>query len=64
MIKILKPGTLKTVSCENCGALLQYGGEDIIKEDKPIDLLISPAYIYKYIYCPQCKKKVTLEATR
>ena len=63
MIKVLKPGTLKTVSCENCGALLQYSGEDIIKEDKP-NLPISLTYVHKYIYCPQCKKKVILEATR
>lgn len=63
MIKVLKPGTLKTVSCGNCGALLQYEGEDIIQENRP-NLLISSTYIHKYIYCPQCKKKVTLEATR
>ena len=62
MIKILREGNKKQVECNDCGALLQYEGEDIHCEE----IYTSPMKYYnrRYITCPQCKNKIILEATR
>ena len=33
MIKILKPGTKKEVTCDKCGALLSYDENEDVKEE-------------------------------
>lgn len=33
MIKILKPGTKKEVTCDKCGALLSYDENEDLKEE-------------------------------
>jgi uncharacterized protein YlaI len=62
MIKVLKKGTRKQIKCDNCGALLQYEEEDIITKHVIEDLRLN-AYI-KYIVCPECRKRIHMEATR
>ena len=62
MIKIIKPGTITELRCYKCGCLFSYEKEDIeIKKANTSDPLSTQ---YKYITCPQCKKEITLEATR
>lgn len=33
MIKIIKPGTLREVTCNNCGAVLQYDTTEDMKTE-------------------------------
>lgn len=69
MIKILKPGTLKRVTCDRCGAILSYDeSEDVKEEDigKRFAKNMPSGFEYKrkYIICPQCKNKIILSSTR
>lgn len=62
MIKILKPGYLKEVTCDKCGAVLQYNeNEDVTIDDWTAEngVLYCPK---KYIICPQCSNKIYLSA--
>ena len=67
MIKILKRGTSKEVTCESCGSVLSYEEEDIIKEETK-DVKLYEEFFSKrkesHIVCPVCNKKIILEATR
>lgn len=63
MIKIIKPGTITELRCYKCGCLFSYEKEDI-EIKKRIHQTLSLSTQYKYITCPQCKKEITLEATR
>lgn len=62
MIKIIKPGTITELRCYKCGCLFSYEKEDI--EIKKVNTSDPLSMQYKYITCPQCKKEITLEATR
>lgn len=71
MIKVIKPGFLKEVQCQKCGAILRYDErEDVIVEKIDIEdfnpALFGPLNKYptKYIICPQCKNKIVLNAIR
>ena len=65
MIKIIKPGTRKTIECEQCGTLLSYEAEDVKTETSssvfghPNELKIS-----KFIVCPQCTERIYILSTR
>lgn len=43
MIKILKPGTKKEITCDKCGALLSYDEKEDVKEE-----YIEKKVCYKY----------------
>lgn len=53
MIKIIKRGTRDTRECDNCGCLFSFDEIDIVRMS-----------VRKYVECPQCEKKVILEAIR
>ena len=54
MVKIIKPGTRKTVLCEKCGCEFSYEQEDIrMKEPRT-----------EYVECPQCRTFVFLKTVR
>ena len=69
MIKILKPGTKKEITCDKCGALLSYDEKEDMKEE-----CIEKAFVtnmpsgcgrkQEYIICPQCKNKIVTWSTR
>ena len=55
MIKIIKPGTKKKVTCKECGCLFSYESEDIKSN------LSRSA---NYVICPQCEEKVYIKCIR
>lgn len=68
MIKIIKPGTLREVTCNNCGAVLRYDATEDVKTENVESFLCNSVEAYKreqqYIICPQCKNKIVLNAVR
>lgn len=68
MIKIIKPGTLREVTCNNCGAVLRYDATEDVKTENVESFLGDSVGAYKrqqqYIICPQCKNKIVLNAVR
>lgn len=68
MIKIIEPGTLKRVTCNNCGAILSYDEKEDVKtepiEDFNADMINGFKLERKYIMCPQCNALIVLSATR
>ncbi len=63
MIKIVKPGSIKEVMCQKCGALLSYDEKEDVKTDG-VDSDFGLMHMGKYITCPQCKNKIMLEGVR
>lgn len=65
MIKIIKPGTLREVTCNNCGAVLQYDTTEDMKTENLKFFHANCVEAYKgqqqYIICPQCKNKIVLK---
>lgn len=61
MIKILTSGTRNTITCNFCGAVLQYDKKDI----KETEHSVSPreSYAVKYVICPQCKDMMKFRRT-
>jgi len=57
MIKIIKPGTRKTTSCEKCGCLFSYEQKDIRMKEQEIPSV-------EYVECPQCLEFVFLKSVR
>lgn len=51
MIKVLKHG-IRTITCPNCKAKLQYEQEDVICEKCP--------HGNCWIICPDCNKKIII----
>jgi DNA-directed RNA polymerase subunit RPC12/RpoP len=51
MIKIITPGTRKTISCDTCGCVFSYEKEDEQTDNRRYET---------YIACPQCKARVLL----
>lgn len=68
MIKIIKHGTLREVTCNNCGSVLRYDTTEDIKTEDINSFLANSVGVYKvtqpYIICPQCKNKIVLNAVR
>ena len=65
MIKIIKPGTLREVTCNNCGAVLRYDTTEDIKTEN-VESFLTNSYKrqQQYIICPQCENKIVLKAVR
>lgn len=70
MVKIIKEGTRKITTCENCGCKFSYEAEDVKSESTPhkVDADYSFDVIFRnekfYVICPQCSNKVILSQTR
>lgn len=61
MIKIIKEGTKKIVTCENCGCTFSYEKEDT----RPVKVYIDLIEQYRVLIdCPQCSNPVILKQTR
>ena len=60
MVKILKPGTLQKIKCDECGCLFSF-------EDEDTEIVMSKAItpqceiVEKIIECPQCGKDIDLK---
>lgn len=55
MIEIIKPGTKKKCTCEECGCIFTYEAEDI---ESTVHGLYGAEY--SYIKCPQCGNEIHL----
>ena len=69
MIKIIKPGTKREVTCDKCGAVLSYDSSEDVQTEyiKCQDDTGEQMWFKKprnYIRCPQCEYKIVLESTR
>jgi Fe2+ or Zn2+ uptake regulation protein len=68
MKTILKEGTKRRATCDECGCLFSFESEDIYHIEKQSDKFFTVAGIkhgYKmYVTCPQCEHEIVLEATR
>jgi len=58
MIKIIKVGTRKITTCENCGCKFSYEEEDVTSEG------VALGNFKDIVICPQCEGKVTIMQTR
>lgn len=59
MIEVIRKGSLKTVECHMCGALLKYDvNEDVIRSQNPC--LTGGMYTKEYIKCPECDEEIVL----
>ena len=59
MIKVLEEHSVPraTITCSNCGSMLEYGNADLIEGyDKPLYSIDSTGLLHKnyYITCPVC----------
>jgi hypothetical protein len=62
MIKIIKQGTKKTCSCDNCGCLFSYEAEDVdVESYRALDMTQMGSDSYKEsVRCPQCGERISL----
>lgn len=63
MIKILKPGTKRQITCKNCGAVLSYDAKEDIKNEtnrKFSACIDGYEKLEQYITCPQCENRIIL----
>jgi len=54
MIKIITPGTRKTISCDTCGCVFSYE-----KEDEKLNAMKHE----RFVTCPQCNTRVPVGET-
>lgn len=59
MIKIIKRGTRKTCTCNNCGCVFSYEEEDV-----EITYTSSNVFDVVAIKCPQCDTEIILSQTK
>lgn len=66
MIEIIKRGTKKTCTCDNCGCIFSYEDEDIeVKLYHAFDISQIADDEYKeLVRCPQCDEKIILVQTK
>jgi hypothetical protein len=66
MIEIIKRGTKKTCTCNECGCYFSYEDEDVLVESyHSLDIFqMSDDYYKEFVQCPQCDEKVILKQTR
>lgn len=62
MVKIIKEGTRKVITCESCGCEFSYEEEDIKTRTEPS--IFGTSSIIKTINCPQCESEIILSQTR
>lgn len=62
MIKIIKRGTRKTCTCNECGCIFSYEDEDIeVESYHALDITqMGCDSREEYVLCPQCDEKVIL----
>lgn len=62
MIKIIKRGTKKTCSCDNCGCVFSYEEEDInVEPFHALDITqMGSDGCEESVSCPQCDEKIML----
>lgn len=64
MIKIIRMGTKQTKECTECGCYFSFDEEDV-KKMTNINIGDNPFNgTSKFIYCPQCKHAIALEAIK
>ena len=61
MIKILKPGYVKTIMCPTCEAVLSYNEKEDVNTSTRTDLLKHVNHIERFIICPQCNNSIDLD---
>ena len=61
MVKILKEGTKKITTCENCGCTFSYEKEDTHPVKVHTGLIEQNKVL---VDCPQCSNPVILEQTK
>ena len=66
MIEIIKRGTKKTCTCNECGCYFSYEDEDIqVESYHALDITQMSDDNYKeYVQCPQCDEEVILKQTK
>jgi len=64
MIKIIKQGTKKTCSCDNCGCLFSYEDEDIENIYQGSYFSVSEMNHKNIVRCPQCNTGIVLKQTK
>ena len=64
MIKIIKQGTKKTCSCDNCGCLFSYEDEDIENIYQGSYFSVSEMNHKNIVRCPQCNTGTVLKQTK
>lgn len=67
MVRIIKAGTRKITTCDNCGCKFSYEDEDVIdggtyKINKDSCVVFNNES--PYVVCPQCSNKIVLMQTR
>lgn len=65
MIKIIREGTRRIMTCESCGCVFSYDKEDItqIRDCIPPDQLLFH-HQGNYVICPQCEAECIIAQTR
>lgn len=62
MIKVIKEGITKQVTCKNCGAVLSYEKEDIERPCQQYAIGYGDYYVIPVqrgtITCPQCNYRI------
>ena len=62
MKKIIKPGTRKTIECNDCGCVFTYEAEDIESETSIEDAFNKSSRCF--VVCPQCSNYIVIAAIR
>lgn len=62
MIKVVKEGMLKRVTCSHCNSLLEYDGiQDPFCDDIRYDVNLKTSIYSWYIECPVCSWRIKVE---
>lgn len=68
MKKIIKEGTKRNITCEECGCLFSFEDEDIYHNElhrNECEKVTEIKAGYKaFVTCPQCETEIVLEQTR
>lgn len=62
MVKVIKTGVLRQITCSHCASLLEYDGiQDPFCDDIRYDSELKTSIYYWYIKCPECGSRVLIE---
>ena len=64
MKKIIKEGTKRKITCEECGCLFSFEEEDTCHAELDVRFAGMPAGHKTFVTCPQCESEIVLEQTR
>lgn len=65
MIEIIKRGTKRTCTCNECGCLFRYEDEDVEVETLEANTSGVIGIIQReFVQCPQCDEKIVLKQTK